>query len=484
MECSLRVADEEAPRGCDLRTWATDGLPFVLDMYRRGGSELPRLRLGPPGAKGKGKKTKGGARGAKRGNAGGAYAEASDADHVERAIAAISAGKDDVRGLLALLPQELLDYLESDAFEEECWARYDALDADGNGTLSADELIPVVAELAGARDELSVSVAHCETLVRTFDRGDKGTVDRAEFATLCRYVITVAFLRSREAARVDSILGALRHKGDVEAIFDKLPEGLRAELTSDAFRRKSLELFEALDADGDGVLQSSELPPLVAELSGTHVSAITADQCAELTKLYATGEGGIDRADFVNFAAYARIVAYLESLKDQLRDDDEHRVESLLNMLRAGKENLDAVLDALPDDFAAYVTSNEFLDACMDRFDALDADGNGSLSPDELWPVVVEMSGANDLTNITLDMCERLSQLFDEDGDGTIDRGEFVLFRAGQESEIPNFKGSYLGRFPLVLADFWTSDHLSERPRSVDVFSVTRARGTLTFKRR
>ena len=52
--------------------------------------------------------------------------------------------------------------------------------------------------------------------------------------------------------------------------------------------------------------------------------------------------------------------------------------------------------------------------------------------------------------------------------------------RAAKESEIPNFKGSYLGRFPLVLADFWTSDHLSERSRSVDVFSVTRARGTLT----
>ena len=31
-----------------------------------------------------------------------------------------------------------------------------------------------------------------------------------------------------------------------------------------------------------------------------------------------------------------------------------------------------------------------------------------------------------------------------------------------------NFKGSYLGRFPLVLTDFWTSDHLSEPPRSVN----------------
>ena len=39
-----------------------------------------------------------------------------------------------------------------------------------------------------------------------------------------------------------------------------------------------------------------------------------------------------------------------------------------------------------------------------------------------------------------------------------------AFVRAGKESEIPNFKGSYLGRFPLVSADFWTSDHLSERP--------------------
>ena len=45
-----------------------------------------------------------------------------------------------------------------------------------------------------------------------------------------------------------------------------------------------------------------------------------------------------------------------------------------------------------------------------------------------------------------------------------------VVLRAGQESEIPNFKGSYLSRFPLVSADFWTSDHLSERSRRVDAF--------------
>ena len=40
---------------------------------------------------------------------------------------------------------------------------------------------------------------------------------------------------------------------------------------------------------------------------------------------------------------------------------------------------------------------------------------------------------------------------------------------AGRGCDVPNFKGSELGRFPLVSAAFWTSDHLSERSRSVDV---------------
>ena len=45
-----------------------------------------------------------------------------------------------------------------------------------------------------------------------------------------------------------------------------------------------------------------------------------------------------------------------------------------------------------------------------------------------------------------------------------------VGLQGSQECEIPNFKGSFLGRFPLVSAGFWTSDHLSERSRSVDAF--------------
>jgi ATP-binding cassette subfamily F protein 2 len=62
-------------------------------------------------------------------------------------------------------------------------------------------------------------------------------------------------------------------------------------------------------------------------------------------------------------------------------------------------------------------------------------------------------------------------------------RMRVALAGAGKESDMPDFKGSYLGRFPLVSAVFGTSDHRSERSRRVDVFSGTTARGTRTLKR-
>ena len=64
-------------------------------------------------------------------------------------------------------------------------------------------------------------------------------------------------------------------------------------------------------------------------------------------------------------------------------------------------------------------------------------------------------------------------------GDGDTVRRAYValaLARAGKESEIPSFKGSYLGRFPLVSADFGTSDHLSERFRTQTSSFGTHAR--------
>ena len=111
--------------------------------------------------------------------------------------------------------------------------------------------------------------------------------------------------------------------------------------------------------------------------------------------------------------------------------------------------------------------------AALDRERAVDALGQCRAIKDVLRAVGLDLARG-------LDRAAARARNLEAGGGGA----GLVAARAGKESEIPNFKGSYLGRFPLVSAGFWTSDHLLERSRSVDAFSRTRARGALTLKRR
>ena len=67
---------------------------------------------------------------------------------------------------------------------------------------------------------------------------------------------------------------------------------------------------------------------------------------------------------------------------------------------------------------------------------------------------------------LTWGVYSRVDDYFGEDVEFNDVLTKAVGTGAGKGCEIPNFKGSDLGRFPLVSADFWTSDHLSERSRT------------------
>ena len=83
-------------------------------------------------------------------------------------------------------------------------------------------------------------------------------------------------------------------------------------------------------------------------------------------------------------------------------------------------------------------------------------------------PVVRQTRRAS-LANVAQDLESLKADASDDKVEAA--KRDLADYRAAKGCENPNFKDSYLGRFPLVLADFWTSGHLSNRSRSMNVVS-------------
>ena len=96
------------------------------------------------------------------------------------------------------LPQEVKDFLFSTEFVNQCMAQFDALDTDGNGTLSPDELAPVVANVVRS-EPWDVTFEQCQKFANVFDADGNGTIERAEFLTFAQKVMVMSFLEQEEA---------------------------------------------------------------------------------------------------------------------------------------------------------------------------------------------------------------------------------------------------------------------------------------------
>ena len=78
------------------------------------------------------------------------------------------------------------------------------------------------------------------------------------------------------------------------------------------------------------------------------------------------------------------------------------RIEDALAVLTADKEALGRAMPLLPDGLVAQFTADSFVTACNAKFGALDKDGSGNLTPDELYPVVLDLADA-ETVGLTLD---------------------------------------------------------------------------------
>jgi len=261
--------------------------------------------------------------------------------------------------------------------------------------------------------------------------------------------------------------------GDISRSTD-LPEWFRSELCSPAFESQCAATFTTLDVDGNGVLSLDELYPVIEEMTGEHPISITIDHCRQLMAIVDSDENGtISKDEFKEFTQFVCLMKWLEGLVDEqdvveskeaipnevtdlrmkTRESLEKAAENgaLLSILEAELEveadelRVNQLLDMIEADSTALKKNFKRASLCPDmpawmleifaqpdfeaevnaKYDALDADGNGTLSPDELYPVILEMSGGHPMS-VTIDHCRRLTKMFDEEKKGVLSRREFV----------------------------------------------------------
>ena len=101
--------------------------------------------------------------------------------------------------------------------------------------------------------------------------------------------------------------------------------------------------------------------------------------------------------------------------------ETEYMIEGLKDLVLL----IDQVKSKLPPWFQEVVYSDDFKKECDAQFAKTDTDGNGVLSPDELYPLILELAEGATHVSCTEQHCRMFSSLFDTNKDGVISKEEF-----------------------------------------------------------
>jgi len=349
------------------------------------------------------------------------------------------------------VPQALALELGGEDFREKCLSGFVKLDKDRNGVLDPAELFPVICCLSETHP-FRVTVDQCRTFTAIFDQDRNGVICQAEFPSLARYITLMGYLhftKEHEDLLVQEVLmGRERLQGMIEAmragvgqiqdLVPFLPQELVNELNGPEFEAQCMKDFADLDKDKSGVLEPRELIPVILHLSEAHDYALTEDHCKRFVDIFDVKRNGvITREEFIRLTRFIMVMAFMETEgacnDDELlkrkagRVEGQKQVEELLEQLEHDRQAVQKVVPMLPKEVYEDLTSDRFVMQCHAQFEQLDKDKLGFLMPRDLFPIIVEMSQAHPYA-VTMDQCQRFTQIFDLDGNGALQKDEFLDF--------------------------------------------------------
>jgi len=123
---------------------------------------------------------------------------------------------------------------------------------------------------------------------------------------------------------------------------------------------------------------------------------------------------------------------YSEDGKTQVKGglrilEDAKQINEFLHCLKRDWRQFNKLLPHLPVRLQDEIMSAEFTSHCLKKFQEMDTDMNGSLDPKELFPMLLDMTSA-DQCALDMSQCVKFAAIFDDDHNGVISKAELVNF--------------------------------------------------------
>jgi Ca2+-binding EF-hand superfamily protein len=240
--------------------------------------------------------------------------------------------------------------------------------------------------------------------------------------------------------------------GKIEA---RAPPEIKEFLASYAFWEDVQDRYTKLDVDRSGAIDAEELFPIILELTNSEPWAVTEEHCKKFLRIFDTdGDGLISLFEFNNLLRFCVLMTTVEgSTKEEEAEGEKtvslakRQVDEVIRCVEQDVGMIDKFEAQCPQAVRDFLGSDEFWVEVQTRYKELDVDRNGVVDPEELFPVIIELTNSEPWA-VDDSHCRMFTHIFDEDRDGRINLNEFeklvrfcVIMSALDEFQIPPVSG-------------------------------------------
>jgi Ca2+-binding EF-hand superfamily protein len=219
----------------------------------------------------------------------------------------------------------------------------------------------------------------------------------------------------------------------VSKIEQRAPTDIKEFLNSPAFWDDVQDRYSRLDADCNGTVDASELFPIIVELTDSEPWAVTEEHCKKFLRIFdSDGDGTISLSEFSNLLRFCVLMTTVEGSTKEEEDEGvamvtfaKNQVDEVIKCVEHDVSRIAQFEAQCPQTVRDFLGSDEFWQEVNSRYEELDVDKNGVVDPEELFPVVIELTNSEPWA-VTDSHCRKFSHIFDEDRDGLINMNEFA----------------------------------------------------------